>query len=56
MSSAHATVVIWDGDKIINSFAVVLVYDVGPHVQPTGGKVHMCVQFVSPVSVVTEPF
>lgn len=54
MASAHATIVVGHSDKVVNSFAVVLVDNVGSHVQICDGKVDMRIQFVSPVAVVAE--
>ena len=55
MASSHSSVVVGNGHEVVDGFCVVLVADVGPHVETSDRELDMCVQFVSPVPVVAKP-
>ena len=55
MASSHSSVVVGNGHEVVDGFCVVLVTDVGAHVETSDRELDMCVQFVSPVPVVAKP-
>ena len=55
MASSHSSVVVGNGHEVVDGFCVVLVADVGPHVETSDRELDMCVQFVSPIPVVAKP-
>ena len=54
VASSHSSVVVGNGNEVVDGFCVVLVDDVGSHVEASDWKFDMGVQFVSPVPVVAK--
>ena len=55
MASAHASVVVGDGDEVVDGGTVVLVDHVLAHVEPVNRELDHSVKLVPPVSVVGKP-
>ena len=56
MASSHSSVVVGNGHEVVAGFCVVLVTDVGAHVETSDRELNMSVQFVPPVPIKAEAF
>ena len=56
MTTAHASVVVGHCNEVVDGRSVAFVDDVLGHVKAVDGEINKSVQFVAPITIVTETF